>query len=275
MLFHLLAAADSAALSLREMLPVVLGLVLIEGLLSVDNALAIAAMTAHLPAERRPLAMNLGYVGAYGFRVLALVFASQIIGNIWVKAAGAIYLLWLMCDHFAGHGAEHHEAEEGRRSIHRGLAGTILMIAVMDLSLSVDNVVAAIALSPNNLWPVYAGVTIGIICLRLVAEMAVKLIQRYPVLEHTAFLLVGYVGVLLLVELSSGLALHKLAKFAGIIALIALSLLYSRSAVFRAVLAPVLRVSLPFMKLVSAVFGRLFGLIGWPVRALLACWTRD
>jgi tellurite resistance protein TerC len=244
-------------------------------LLSVDNALAIAAMAAHLNPQRRSLAMNLGYLGAYGFRVLALVFAAQIIGNQWVKLAGALYLLWLMCDHFAGLDEEADEAEAAAQMAHRGFAGTIMMIALMDLSLSVDNVVAAIALSPHHLWPVYVGVTIGIVCLRLVAGVAIQLIERYPVLEHTAFILVGYVGLLLLGELSLDIHVDRLVKFAGILGIVGLSMLYARKAGVRAALQPILRLCLGPMKLVAWLFGRVFGVIGWPFRMVLGRWARD
>ena len=88
--------------SLREAVPVVISLVVIEGLLSVDNALAIAAMASHLDPKERRTAMNFGYAGAYLFRIIALLVAQWIIDNTWVKLLGAFYLLWLMCSHFAG-----------------------------------------------------------------------------------------------------------------------------------------------------------------------------
>ena len=268
-------AVVEAPLSVREALPVILGLILIEGLLSVDNALAIAAMASHLNPKQRPLAMNLGYVGAYGFRVIALVFAAQIIGNPWVKLAGALYLVWLMCEHFVEEEGGPGEAGETGGISHSSFASTIMMIALMDLSLSVDNVVAAIALSPNNLWPVYVGVTIGIVCLRLVAGIAVKLIERFPVLEHTAFILVGYVGLLLLVELSFSIHPDMLVKFAGIVAIIALSVLYAGKPRVRDCFQPLLRLWLPPMRLVASVAGRLYAAISWPVRAVCRRRARD
>ena len=85
-----------------EALPVIFSLIIIEGLLSVDNALAIAALAAHLPAKQRSLAMRLGIGGAYPFRILALYFANIIIQNAWLKIAGAAYLLHLLLAHFAG-----------------------------------------------------------------------------------------------------------------------------------------------------------------------------
>ena len=77
MIFEFLAAADLWT-TVKDGIPVVLALVVIEGLLSVDNALAIAAMAKHLDEKKRTLAMNIGYIGAYGFRVVALLVASVI-----------------------------------------------------------------------------------------------------------------------------------------------------------------------------------------------------
>ena len=269
MLPDLLAALDLFA-SIKEALPVILGLIVIEGLLSVDNALAIAAMAAHLDEKKRAMAMNIGYIGAYGFRIIALMVASWIIDNMWVKLAGALYLVWLMCAHFAGQKEAAEGEGEAMNVHHRTFAGTITMIALMDLSLSVDNVVAAIALSPDKLWPVYVGVTIGIISLRIIAGYAVKMIEKYPILEHTAFMLVGYVGLMLLVELQLHVHFDKVVKFIGIVALSGLSILYSQKPGLRAVLLPVLRVLLLPMELFAAVVGALIVVITWPFKQAIA-----
>lgn len=254
-------------------LPVILGLILIEGLLSVDNALAIAAMASHLDEKRRSTAMNIGYIGAYGFRLVALLFASWIIHNHWVMLIGALYLVWLMCAHFAGQKEVGEDEGEAVNVHHRTFAGTITMIALMDLSLSVDNVVAAIALSPKDLWPVYVGVTIGIIALRLVAGVAIKMIAKYPVLEHTAFILIGYVGLLLLSELhfhdffeALGPLKVKILKFAGIILITVLTIAWSRVETLQKVLNPLLRVLLFPMNVVAALIGSVIVAITWPFR---------
>lgn len=259
--------------SFVQALPVILGLVLIEGLLSVDNALAIAAMASHLDEKRRSTAMNIGYIGAYGFRVVALLFASWIINNHWVMLIGALYLVWLMCAHFAGQKEVGEDEGEAVNVHHRTFAGTIVMISLMDLSLSVDNVVAAIALSPKDLWPVYVGVTIGIIALRLVAGVAIKMIAKYPVLEHTAFILIGYVGLLLLSELhfhdafeAMGPLNVKILKFAGIILITVLTIVWSRVETMQKALNPLLRVLLFPMNMIAALIGAVIVAITWPFR---------
>ncbi len=268
------AAADILP-AIREALPVIVGLIVIEGLLSVDNALAIAAMASHLDEKKRRVAMNIGYIGAYGFRVIALLVAGWIIHNPWIKLAGALYLVWLMCAHFAGQKEAAEDEGEAMNVHHRTFAGTITMIALMDLSLSVDNVVAAIALSPDKLWPVYVGVTIGIISLRLIAGYAVKMIEKFPILEHTAFLLVGYVGLLLLVELQLHVHFDKVVKFIGIVALTALSILYSQKEGLRKALLPLLRIALLPMEIFAAIVGGLIVAITWPFKAIAGMFKKE
>ena len=199
MFFNLIAEADFSSIFTLASLQVVLALIVIEGLLSVDNALAIAALASHLDEKKRKIAMTVGYAGAYGFRILALFLASYIIHNHWLMALGAGYLIWLMCNHFAE--SEDNEANSAENRAPPSFAKTIALIALLDLSLSFDNVVAAVAFARDNIYLVYVGVTIGIITLRLVAGYCIKLLDKHPWLEHTAFLLVGFVGAMLCAEL--------------------------------------------------------------------------
>ena len=73
----------------------------------------------------------------------------------------------------------------------------------MDLSLSIDNVIAAVGLAPKTpsgdpvMWPIYVGVLIAILALQQIAPHAINLLKKYPILEPTAFVLIGYVGILL------------------------------------------------------------------------------
>jgi YkoY family integral membrane protein len=218
MIWDLLADTGFSSIFTMQSLYVVLSLILIEGLLSVDNALAIAAMASHLDEKRRKWAMTIGYAGAYGFRLVALFMANIIIDNHWLMILGAAYLIWLMCNHFADE-----EEEEAIAAGHaptqpksQSFAKTITMIALLDLSLSFDNVVAAIAFARDNIWMVYLGVTIGIITLRMVAGYCITLLKKQPWLEHTAFILVGFVGALLCVELIWDQLVKKPVTFAGI-----------------------------------------------------------
>src|SRR5262245_422149 len=98
-------------------LSVIAGLVVLEGLLSVDNVLGIAALANELPRPQQRQAIRVGLALAYLFRVMALLVASWIATNTWMRWLGAAYLIWLMSSHLTkGHAhvvadAEEHQAE--------------------------------------------------------------------------------------------------------------------------------------------------------------------
>jgi len=210
--------------------PVILSLIIIEGLLSVDNALAIAAMASGLPEKQRIKALRYGIVGAYVMRGVCLALAAWIASNQWIKAIGAAYLIYLMFSQLLGGGDDGGTVKK----VPKGFWLTVLAIELMDLSLSLDNVVAAVALD-NRLWVICTGVFIGIAALRFVAGVCIRLIERHPVLKTTAFLLVGFIGVLLLAELTlehffPAYGIPAAVKFAGIFTIVAASLIYERIA---------------------------------------------
>src|SRR5215216_744428 len=75
-------------------------LVVLEGLLSADNALVLAVMILGLPRRDQKKALRYGLVGAFAFRTLATALATQLIRVGWVKVLGGSYLLYLTFQHF-------------------------------------------------------------------------------------------------------------------------------------------------------------------------------
>lgn len=282
--FFGIALPDSA--ELMSALPVILALIVIEGLLSVDNALAIAAMASHLPEKQRLLALRLGIIGAYAFRGLALWAAAWILETPVVMWIGAAYLVYLMSHHFTGAGDEDADGkEDGPKA--RGFLGTIVAIEVMDLSLSVDNVVAAAALD-RRLWVVCTGVFIGILALRFVAGACLKLIEKFPILEHTAFLLIGFVGFILVGELIADTLFpftdangnpghyhpHPGWKFLGISLILGFSMWYSKSEPVKKFFTPFIKIARGPMWLVSVVVGSVIGVVLLPFKMIIRLFRR-
>lgn len=250
-------------------LPVIVSLVIIEGLLSVDNVFGIAALAKELPRHQQRKAIRLGLAGAYLFRVMALLLAAWLIANTWVRWLGAGYLIWLMCSHLTRH--EIGGAEGTTKRISPTLMVALLQIGLMDLSLSIDNIIAAVGLAPRDpqtqvplMWPIYTGVLIAILALQAIAPHALKLLRRFPVLEPTAFILIGFVGVILVSEETyhaiTGGVLHipPIGKFAGVLCIVALALLYSTVSVARLLLDPPIRLTIPLMKGFAAFVSLLF-----------------
>src|SRR3954469_12990866 len=86
----------------------ILLLVILEGLLSADNAMVLAVLVLGLPRQEQQKALRYGIVGAFGFRTLATLLAVYLISLTWVKLAGAAYLLYLAAQHFIQQGGAEH-----------------------------------------------------------------------------------------------------------------------------------------------------------------------
>ncbi|MDX1905905.1 MAG: TerC family protein [Bacteroidia bacterium] len=197
---------------LQAALLVILNLVLIESLLSVDNAAVLATMVMDLPPEQRKKALKYGIIGAYVFRGVCLLFAAWLIQIWWLKPLGGLYLLWLALNYFrTASTPETSDDTLNKESnwLYRktfGLLGpfwaTIVLVEMMDLAFSIDNVFAAVAFT-DNIYLVWIGVFIGILAMRFVAQGFVRLMERFPFLETAAFVVIGILGLKLTVSVYS------------------------------------------------------------------------
>lgn len=193
-----LFGTDSASASL-----IIFDLFIIESLLSVDNAAVLATMVMDLPQRVRGKALKYGILGAYVFRGLCLIFASFLVKILWLKALGGLYLIYLTYSHFNKKQDSNEEPSFEKREnwlfkISKGTLGifwsTVILVEVMDLAFSIDNIFAAVAIT-NNVYLICVGVFMGILAMRFVAQSFVKLMETYSFLENTAFLVIGILGL--------------------------------------------------------------------------------
>lgn len=185
-------------------LAIIGNLILIESLLSVDNAAVLATMVMDLKEEQRNKALRYGIWGAYIFRGLAMLFAAFLIQIWWLKPLGGLYLLYLVWDWWKGKQTETKEDDVLNKESNWlykstvGLIGTfwstVVLVEFMDMAFSIDNVFAAVAFTPNIIL-ICVGVFIGILAMRFVAQGFVKLMEKYPFLETSAFVVIGVLGV--------------------------------------------------------------------------------
>ncbi len=169
---------------------VVGSLIILEGLLSADNALVLAIMVKHLPKSQQKKALFYGILGAYLFRFIAIGLGTYLITIWWVKAAGALYLLWMALQFFLKKKTE--EQEEAPKEVH-GFWRTVLAVEIMDIAFSIDSVLAAFGVS-DQIWVLYLGGIFGVMMMRGVAQIFLTLIDRYPGLETTAYIIIGIIG---------------------------------------------------------------------------------
>jgi tellurite resistance protein TerC len=219
------------------LITIIVQLIFLEGVLSIDNAAVLGAMVTPLPDDQpvpwprtlrgigkrldpllgpqRTAALKVGLLGAYLGRALMLALASYVIQNPWLRLLGAFYLLYLAINHFADLGRA--EEKERHTSVPKtatsGFWSIVLSLELADLAFSLDNVVAAVALS-DRYWIVLLGVAIGIVTMRFAAGIFTRLIAWEPALQHAAFLLILAIAIELLLDDLFHIHLHEMAQFA-------------------------------------------------------------
>jgi YkoY family integral membrane protein len=176
-------------------------LVLLEGVLSADNALVLAILVLTLPKPDQQRALRYGMLGAFGFRALAVLLASYLMRLAWVKLVGGLYLAYLAAHHFWSRQAAAHATVAPAKGMF-GLSpfwATVVRVELVDLAFSVDSILVAVALSPKLTVVVMGGI-LGIIAMRLVAGQMIELIRKYPTLVDGAFIIIGWVAIKLVLE---------------------------------------------------------------------------
>lgn len=260
---------------------IILQLIILEGLLSIDNAAVLGAMVIHLPdnkpiewhgglkwlgdklhpilGNQRAAALKVGLLGAYVGRGLMLFLASMIVNNPWLKILGAAYLIRLAFENL-GMADESSPDAEIRTVKATSFWGVVVSVELADLVFSLDNVVAAVSLS-NKLWVVFVGVALGILFMRFAAGLFSKAVEREPVLREAAYLLVFNIGVELLLEELVGIEISDWVRFGISIATILLSLAYAHFKFLRVLRPVVIWVAQGFLKINEVISWALIPLV--------------
>lgn len=180
---------------------IILSLVMIECLLSVDNAVVLAAQTRVLPTlKEQGESLFYGIWGSYLFRFLIIGVGTYLIHFWEIKVIGAAYLIYLVYRFF-------HNKFFGKRALRKvrtnkksRLTGrklfwsVVAQIEFMDIIFSVDSVLASLAISSNPVIVLIGGV-IGIACMRGVAEVIMRLMRKVPELEPMAYVLIFIIAI--------------------------------------------------------------------------------
>src|SRR3954463_12804994 len=210
-------------------------LVVLEGLLSADNALVLALMILGLPRRQQKKALRYGLVGAFSFRIAATLLATYLIRIEWVKVLGGLYLLYLSYEHFFRGGDADQRTKPVPAQPWMGLSalwGTVVKVELVNIAFSVDSILVAVAMSKKT-WVVLAGGLLGIVAIRVVIGQLLAIVRKYPAIVDGAFIIIAWVGVKLLIEYlrAAGyihLEISKWVSFGFIILIFLVSYAYAR-----------------------------------------------
>jgi YkoY family integral membrane protein len=182
-------------------------LVVLEGLLSADNALVVAVMILGLPRRQQKMALRYGLVGAFAFRIAATLLAVYLIRLAFVKLLGGLYLVYLTYQHFFKSGDAEQRSRPRPAKPWLGLSalwGTVVKVELVNIAFSVDSILVAVAISSKT-WVVLTGGLIGIVAMRVVIAQLLAIVRRYPTLVDGAFIIIAIVGLKLLIEYAAAM----------------------------------------------------------------------
>ncbi len=174
-------------------------IIMIDLLLSGDNAVVIALACRNLPEAQRKQGIMYGVGGAIGLRIVLTFFAVSLLELPYLKLVGALLLLWIGIKLILpdeGHG-------EGSIKAEANLGGAIKTIIIADLVMSLDNVIGVAAAAKGNVGLLVFGLLISIPMIAWSSQIVLKMIDRFPIIIYAGGGLLGYVaGEMLVTEVA-------------------------------------------------------------------------
>jgi YjbE family integral membrane protein len=164
-------------------------IIVINILLSGDNAVVIALACRNLPNAQRKLGIFWGVVGAVVLRVVLTFFAVQLLLLPYVQLIGAALLVWIGIKLVAEDEGDGEEIEASDK-----LVAAIKTVIVADLVMSLDNVIGVAAAAKGSLVLLIFGLVISIPLVVVGAQLIMKLIERLPWLVIAGGGLLGYIA---------------------------------------------------------------------------------
>ena len=215
-----------------------LEIIVINILLSGDNAVVIALACRNLPDRQRRWGVFWGAIGAIVLRIILTFFAVSLLELSWLKVIGGVLLVWIGIKLIAeDEGDGEHEVKASDR-----LLAAVRTVIVADVVMSIDNVLGVAAAAHGSLLLLIFGLVLSVPLVIGGAQLIMRLIERYPILIIAGGGLLGYVAGELIVEDSAIVGwvashaawLHWAAPIIGVALVIGLAKLLQRRHAARA-----------------------------------------
>lgn len=164
-------------------------IILIDIVLSGDNAVVIALACRNLTPEQRKTGIFWGVAGAIGLRVVLTVFAALVMGLPWLKLVGGLLLIWIAVKLMLPEAEEGHDIKASSN-----LWGAVKTIIVADFVMSLDNVIAVAGAAHGSLALLLFGLAVSIPLIVWSSQLILHWMERWPVIILLGAGLLGYVA---------------------------------------------------------------------------------
>jgi YjbE family integral membrane protein len=157
--------------------------VMIDLVLAGDNAIVVGALAAGLPAEQRRRVILIGIGAALVLRIFFALIVTQLLQVIGLILAGGLLLLWVAWKMYRelrrpGEEAGHGEGGGGLRPA-KSFAAAAWAVALADVSMSLDNVLAVAGAARDHPWVLIAGLLLSVVLMGVAASFIARYIERY------------------------------------------------------------------------------------------------
>jgi len=164
-------------------------IILVNIVLSGDNAVVIALAARSLPAHQQKKAVFWGSGAAVAMRIVLTIVAVEILKLAYLKLVGALLLLWIAVQLLLP------EEEDGEHlTTSTTLASAVKTILVADLVMSLDNVIAVAAAAKGSLTLLIFGLALSIPLVIFGSTLLLKLMDRFPIIVTVGAGLLGWVA---------------------------------------------------------------------------------
>jgi YjbE family integral membrane protein len=177
-----------------EFIQPIISIIIIDLVLSGDNAVVIGMAAGRLTAENRRRAIIIGGVGAVGLRIIFTAMAAILLDIPYLEAVGGLVLLWIA---YKLTKPDNHEANVSEAN---SLGEAIRTIILADVVMSLDNILAVGGAAHGNLWLLLFGLTLSIPIILFGSNLVANSLARYPLLV--------FVGALVLVHTAVDMVLN-------------------------------------------------------------------
>ena len=176
-----------------------LQVIVIDVVLSGDNAIIIGLAVAGLPKEKRGRIIMIGILAATVLRILFALVATQLLAIIGLTLAGGLLLTWVAYKMWRELRAPKHDdsevADAEKKAVGKKPSEAIKQIVIADVSMSLDNVLAVAGAAREHPEILIFGLVLSIALMAVAASFIAKLLSRYHWIAYVGLAVIAYVAI--------------------------------------------------------------------------------
>ena len=177
-------------------------LIILELLLSADNAIALASLTKSLnQAKDRSKALNIGITISLIFRILLILLSSFLLKYLFIRIFAGLYLVYLFFSNIflSNTNSDEHNSNNNLLPSKSQFIKVVALLSITDFAFSIDSITTAVAIS-DQYFLIVIGAIIGVIALRFTSEIFLRLLEYFVRLEKAGYIAILIIGIKLILN---------------------------------------------------------------------------